>query len=411
MSTVVANWGPADRSMLVEIEDAGASAPPGFRAGAAEGAIKAPGRPDVAVVIADRPSSLAVVATDNRVRAACCDIAVEHASNGTGRAVILNAGNANACTPDGRAHALAACERVAAELGCDTSDVVPMSTGVIGVPLPVDRLLAAIPAAVADASGDRAGGTRAATAIMTTDLVAKEKAYTIVDEQGRCTIGAMVKGSGMIEPSMATMLGVITTDAPIPAAMLRTMLRQAVKRSFNRISVDACGSTNDTVAVLASGASMNPPALSSVQAGLEAVCADLAAAIVRDGEGVTRIARLTVGNASNEEDANAIARAIAASALFRTALHGADPNWGRILSAMGASGIDFEPERVSVTCGGVEVCRFGVAAAFDPGRVGAAMQADQVDISIDLGAGDAAVTHLVGDLSRDYITINADYTT
>ncbi len=397
--------------MLVEIEDAGASAPPGFRAGAAEGAIKAPGRPDVAVVIADRPSSLAVVATDNRVRAACCDIAVEHASNGTGRAVILNAGNANACTPDGRAHALAACERVAAELGCDTSDVVPMSTGVIGVPLPVDRLLAAIPAAVADASGDRAGGTRAATAIMTTDLVAKEKAYTIVDEQGRCTIGAMVKGSGMIEPSMATMLGVITTDAPIPAAMLRTMLRQAVKRSFNRISVDACGSTNDTVAVLASGASMNPPALSSVQAGLEAVCADLAAAIVRDGEGVTRIARLTVGNASNEEDANAIARAIAASALFRTALHGSDPNWGRILSAMGASGIDFEPERVSVTCGGVEVCRFGVAAAFDPGRVGAAMQADQVDISIDLGAGDAAVTHLVGDLSRDYITINADYTT
>ena len=189
------------------------------------------------------------------------------------------------------------------------------------------------------------------------------------------------------------------------------MLKQAVRRSFNRVSVDACGSTNDTVAVLASGAASQPPGLTALQAGLEAVCADLAAMIVRDGEGVTRVARLTVGGATSEDDAAALARAIGSSALFRTALHGGDPNWGRILAAMGASEVAFDPARVSVTCGGVTVCRFGVAASFDPGQAAAAMQRDTVDIAVDLAMGDHAATFLVGDLSRDYVTINADYTT
>lgn len=405
-----ATWGPTDRSMLQAV-DAGVTAPPGFRAGAYAAGLKASGRPDVAVVVADRASAVAVSTTTNRVRAACCDVAVEHAGSGVGRAVVINAGNANACTPDGREHALQTCARVGALLGVRASDVIPMSTGVIGVPLPIDRLLDGVPRALDDATADASGGQRAAEAILTTDLVAKQVAYHVIDEQGRCTIGAMAKGSGMIEPAMATMLAVITTDAPVPSSMLRTMLKQAVRRSFNQISVDSCGSTNDTVAVLASGAATEPPTLRSLQAGLEAVCADLAEKIVRDGEGVTRIARLTVAGARTEEDAARLARAIGASALFRTALHGGDPNWGRILAAMGAADVEFEPSRVSVTCGGVTVCRFGVAATFDAGQAATAMSRPTVDIGVDLGLGPSAATFLVGDLSRDYVTINADYTT
>lgn len=408
---LVARWGPADRSVLLPIAGGGVSAPPGFRAGATAAGLKPSGRPDVAVVVADRQSTLAVSTTTNRVRAACCDVALEHAADGRGRAVVLNAGNANACVPDGRAHAERTCEAVAAHLGTEADQVVPMSTGIIGVPMPIDRLLAGVPAALDDATGDVAGSQRAANAILTTDLAAKQVAYHVIDEQGRCTVGAMAKGSGMIEPAMATMLGVITTDAPVPAAVLRTMLKQAVKRSFNRISVDGCGSTNDIVAVLASGAAAQPPGLSALQTALEAVCADLAAMIVRDGEGVTRVARLIVGGATTEPDAERLARAIAGSTLFRAALHGGDPNWGRILAAMGASDVAFDPARVSVTCGGVTVCRFGVAASFDPGQAAAAMQKEQVDIAVDLGLGDAQATFLVGDLSREYVTINADYTT
>ncbi len=408
---LVARWGPDDRSVLLPIAGGGVSAPPGFRAGATAAGLKPSGRPDVAVVVADRESTLAVSTTTNRVRAACCDVAVEHAADGRGRAVVLNAGNANACVPDGRAHAEQTCEAVASHLGTEADQVVPMSTGIIGVPMPIDRLLAGVPVALDDATGDVAGSQRAAEAILTTDLVAKQVAYHVIDEQGRCTVGAMAKGSGMIEPAMATMLGVITTDAPVPAAVLRTMLKQAVKRSFNRISVDGCGSTNDIVAVLASGAAAQPPGLSALQTALEAVCADLAAMIVRDGEGVTRVARLIVGGATTEQDAERLGRAIAGSTLFRAALHGGDPNWGRILAAMGASDVAFDPARVSVTCGGVTVCRFGVAASFDPGQAAAAMQKEQVDIAVDLGLGDAEATFLVGDLSRDYVTINADYTT
>jgi len=407
---LTATWGPTDRRGIEPV-DGGVTAAAGFRAGATTAGLKASGRPDLAVVLADEPAQVAVAATTNRVRAACCDVAVDHAASGIARAVVINAGNANACTPDGRAHAEQTC-RVAAELlETEPTQVVPMSTGVIGVPLPVDRLVDALPAVLADADDTPAGAGRAANAIMTTDLVEKQVAYVISDEQGSCTIGGMAKGSGMIEPAMATMLAVITTDAPVPASMLRTLLKRAVARTFNRISVDASGSTNDTVAVLASGSARTPVGLATFQAGLEAVCADLAAKIVRDGEGVTRVARIVVGNARIEDDAEQLARAVAASALFRAALHGGDPNWGRILAAMGASGVEFDPERVSVACGGVTVCRFGVAASFDRGQASHAMSRPEVDITIDLGVGDQSATFLVGDLSKDYVTINADYTT
>lgn len=411
MNPVVAEWGPMDRSALHLMEGHGAAAPPGFRAGGIAAGIKESGKPDLAVVIADRESTLAVSTTTNRVRAACCDVAAEHARSGTGRAVIINAGNANACTPQGREHAEQTCAAVASAMGTQDTDIVPMSTGIIGVPLPIEKVRQGIPQVVADASGDRHGGTRAAEAIMTTDNQVKQVAYEVMDEQGRCTIGAMAKGSGMIEPAMATMLAVISTDAPIPKSMLQPMLKQAVNRSFNRISVDGCGSTNDTVAMLASGAAIRPPSLAHVQAGMEAACADLAAMIVADGEGVTRVARLTIGNAANEQEADVLARAIGSSALFRAALHGGDPNWGRILAAMGATAVEFDPGKVSVTINGIDVCRFGVAATYDQGQAAQAMSGEQVDISVDVGMGTARATHLVGDLSSEYITINAEYHT
>lgn len=407
---LTAIWGPEDRRALDPLEG-GVTAARGFRAGATTAGLKTSGRPDVAVVVTDEPAQVAVSATTNRVRAACCDVAVEHAATGTARAVVINAGNANACTPDGRLHAEQTCVAMADLVGAAPAEIIPMSTGVIGVPLDVDRLVAALPVALGDAEPTVAGAGRAAAAIMTTDLVDKQAAYRLTDDQGTCTIGGMAKGSGMIEPAMATMLAVITTDAPVPATMLRTLLKRAVSRTFNRISVDASGSTNDTVALLASGTAEAPVGVATFQAGLEAVCADLAARIVSDGEGVTRVARIVVGNAPTEQDAERLARAVAASALFRTALHGGDPNWGRILAAMGASEVEFEPNRVSVACGGVTVCRFGVAASFDRGQAAQAMSRSEVDITIDLGAGDQSVTFLVGDLSRDYVTINADYTT
>lgn len=409
MRPVFPNWGPVDRRALTAV-DGGVTTPAGFRAGAGSAGLKASGRPDVAVVIADAAAQVAVAVTTNQVRAAVCDVAALHGTH-TARAVVINAGNANACTPDGRAHALATCETAALALRTTADQIVPMSTGIIGVPLPVESLNAALPDILAAATSDPVDAMAAARAIMTTDLVVKQVAYHVQDEQGTCTVAGMAKGSGMIEPAMATMLGVITTDAPIPSSILQTLIRKAVAKTFNRISVDGSGSTNDTVAILASGLATTPPSLRAVTAAIDAVCADLAMAIVRDGEGVTRVARLAVGGARSEDDAVALARAVASSALFRAALHGGDPNWGRILAAMGASPVQFEPSRVNVSVGGVAVCRFGVATAFDRAQASNAMAKPTVDIVVELGLGDHQATFLVGDLSKDYVTINAEYTT
>ena len=409
MTAIFPNWGPTDRRALTAI-DGGVTAPAGFRAGATAAGLKASGRPDVAVVVADEPAQVAVAVTTNRFRAAVCDVAEEH-GRGVARAVVVNAGNANACTPEGRAHALATCRVAADALGCTPDEVVPMSTGVIGVPLDVARLHGVVPDLCRVATADPDGGHAAARAMMTTDLVPKETAYRVQDEHGTCVVAGMAKGSGMIEPAMATMLAVVTTDAPVPSALLRQLVRQSVGRTFNRISVDSSGSTNDTVVALASGRATTPPSLPAITAAIEAVCADLSRAIVDDGEGVTRVARIAVGGTRTTDDAVTVGRGIAASALFRAALHGADPNWGRILAAMGATDVELEPARVSVTIGGVTVCRFGVAASFDEGQAAHAMAQPQVDIVIDLGLGREQATFLVGDLSKDYVTINADYTT
>lgn len=402
-------WGPQDRTGVTSLEG-GVTAATGFLAGGVAAGLKASGRPDLALVAAPGvDASAAVVTTTNRVKAPACVVSERNAADGHVQAVIINSGNANVCTPDGTAHAEQMARATSEALRIAPSSVLVMSTGVIGVPLPIERVLEGIPAVVEDLSED--GGHRAAEAILTTDTVTKEIAVEVADDRGRCVIGGMAKGVGMIEPSMATLLVTLCTDAPLGATGLRQALRSVVRQTFNRISIDGDCSTSDTVALLASGAAERPPGLGAFTRGLHAVCADLAHAVVADGEGATRVAAVTVSSARSEEAADALARAVATSPLVRAAIHGADPNWGRIMMAMGSADAEFDPARVSINCGGVTVCRFGVAAAFDRGQAAAAMKRDEIEIIIDVGAGRAAVTLLTCDLTPEYVRFNAEYTT
>jgi glutamate N-acetyltransferase / amino-acid N-acetyltransferase len=388
----------------------GVTAPRGITAAGVAAGLKPSGSLDVAMVAAEQVVDAAAVQTRNQVLAAPVQVTSRHVANGKARAVLLNSGSANVCTgPDGLELAERSAIEAAGALGCDPGDVLICSTGVIGVAIPQDPFLASIPEVVGALSAD--GGGRAARAILTTDTVAKEAAVRVEDANGACTIGGMAKGSGMIAPAMATMLCVLTTDAPIGGPVLKATLKDTVARTFGRISVDDCMSTNDAVIVLATGTAAQPPSLSAFAEGLHAACAKLAEAIVRDGEGATKLVRIRVTGARTENDAAAVARAIAGSALVRTAIAGEDPNWGRIMAAMGAGPVTFEPDRVAVTFGGVTVCRFGVATAFDRGQAAATLRGSEVLVTVDLGLGGSEATFLTCDLTHDYITINAEYTT
>ena len=406
---MIPHWGPDDRSGLRPI-GGGVTAAAGFRAGGVISGVKPSGKPDLALVAADEPVAAAVLTTTNLVRASSCELSARHASDGRARAVLINSGNANVCTPQGEEHTHQLASAAASALGSAVEDVLVMSTGMIGVPLPLDRITSAVPKLAAGLSRD--GGPAAAEAIMTTDTHRKEVACEVVDEQGgRCVVGGMAKGVGMIEPAMATLLVVLTTDAPMSGPEARRLLTEAVRPTFNRISVDGDGSTSDTVALLASGRARTPPALELVGRAIHAVCADLAEQVIADGEGASRVAAVTVAGAANEADAERLARAVATSLLVRAAIHGADPNWGRILMAMGSAGVPFDPRRVSVSYGGVTVCRAGVAAPFERAEAVAAIDRDQVEIVIDLGSGDAEATMLTCDLTPEYVRFNAEYTT
>jgi glutamate N-acetyltransferase / amino-acid N-acetyltransferase len=409
IATPIPGWGPADRSGLEPL-DGGITSVPGVRAGGVVSGVKASGRHDLALVVTDEPAAAAVVTTRNLVKAPACTLSERHAADGRAQAIVINAGNANVATPDGEAHALRLATSAAGALGLpQAADVLVMSTGVIGVPLPIETIEAAMPAAAADV--DTAGGGRAATAMMTTDTHAKQVAFRVSDEQGSCTVAGMAKGVGMIEPSMATLLVVLTTDAPVPGQLLRQLLRRTVDTTFNRISVDGDGSTSDTVAVLATGTAGAPPGVDTLTRALHAVCADLAHQVVADGEGASRVAAVTVNGAATEAEAERLARSVATSLLVRAAIHGADPNWGRILMALGNAGVAFDPRRVSVRCAGITVCRFGVAASFDRGQAAAAMQRPQIGIEVDVASGDAHATVLTCDLTPEYVRFNAEYTT
>ena len=405
---MIAAWGPSDRSGLEPI-DGGATAADGFRAAGVISGVKPSGRPDLALLVADAPAGAAAVTTTNLVKAPACHLTDRNVANGRAQAIVINAGNANVCTPNGPDHAQRLADATAGHLGLDPADVLVMSTGVIGVPLPVERIEAALPEAVAALSSD--GGDAAATAMLTTDTRTKQVAFRVSDEQGSCVVGGMAKGVGMIEPNMATLLVVITTDAPLSGAVAKQVLRSAVATTFNRISVDGDGSTSDTVALLASGTAAAPPGLDTLARAVQAACADLAHAVVSDGEGASRVAAITVRQAATESDAERLARSVATSLLVRAAIHGGDPNWGRIMMALGNAGVDVDPRRVSVRCAGVTVCRFGVAASFDRGQAAIAMDRPEISIEVDVGTGDAEATVLTCDLTPEYVRFNAEYTT
>ncbi len=393
--------------------DEGVTAPWGFAAAGVTAGLKPSGKPDMAIVVAEDTATAAAVLTTNQVKAAPVVVTAEHlqASGGKARAVLLNAGSANVCCgSDGLALAREAAQATATLLGCAFQQVLLCSTGVIGVPVPRQPYLAGISALVGAVSP--VGGDDAAQAIMTTDLVAKQAAVHVTDsEGGSVTIGGMCKGSGMIAPAMATMLAVVTTDASVDPDTAHAMLSRAVDLSFNRISVDGVMSTNDTVVLLASGTAATPVDPGALEDGLTRVLQDLATQIVRDGEGANRLARITVTGAPSETDALTVARQVATDSLVKTALAGADPNWGRIIAAVGAAPVPIETDLIDIAVGGVTVCGGGVKADFDQTVAQKAMAGEEVEVEINLGLGDAQATFLTCDLTHGYITINAEYTT
>ncbi len=386
----------------------------GFRASGVTAGLKASGRPDIALVVADGAVSIAGVLTTNRVLAAPVLVTREVLRAGRARAVVLNSGGANACTGKpgiDDAHRMA--RAVAGALGCAEGEVAVASTGLIGVRLPMDRVVAGINAAAGALSAE--GGPDAATAIMTTDTIAKELAVSRPYGDTAVTVGGMAKGAGMLAPALATMLVVLTTDADVSPADLDVAVRAATATTFDRIDGDGCMSTNDTVLILASGASgvsisSNDGAWPSFVEHATEVCRDLAGQLIDDAEGASKRIEVTVTGAVSEEQALSAARSVARSALFKCAMHGADPNWGRVLAAIGTSAAVFDPDRVDVGFNGVPVCRDGVAAG-DEAAARAALAPREVVVSIDLHAGDATATVLTTDLTAAYVHENSAYST
>ena len=390
---------------------------PGFRAAAVAAGLKKNGALDIALVASDAACSAAGVFTTNAIKAApvLYDQQVLAANAGNIRAVIANAGNANAVTgAQGLADAQRMAELTAYALRCQPDQVFVLSTGVVGRPMPMDIVTQGIAEVTSPIAVKGAGAT--AQAVMTTDTRPKIATHTGHIGGATITISGFAKGAGMIHPNMATMLSVITTDAALPAGMLQAALDQAVAHSFNRISVDGDTSTNDTVLLLASNlVPIQQGDLAQFNALLTEVCADLAKQVVRDGEGATRLIEITVAGAADDGMAHTVANAIAKSPLVKTAVHGGDPNWGRILVAAGYSGAAIEAERITLRFGPakrqITVLEHGLPTAFNERETAVLFREDPVLIHLDLGLGDAATTVWTCDLSKEYVEINAHYTT
>jgi glutamate N-acetyltransferase/amino-acid N-acetyltransferase len=376
----------------------------GFRATGVVAGIKASGRPDVALVVNDGPlTSAAAVFTANRFKAAPVLWSQQVLADGRVDAVILNSGGANACTgPEGFQDTHATAEHVADILGISATDVAVCSTGLIGERLPMNLLLAGVDASSRSLS--ETGGADAAVAIMTTDTISK----TAVVHADGFSVGGMAKGAGMLAPALATMLVVITTDAVAEPDLLDEVLRSATSRTFDRIDSDGCMSTNDTVLLMASGASGVAAASEALGAAVEAVCADLARQLIGDAEGASKDIRIVVEQADTEADAVVVARAVSRSNLLKCAIHGEDPNWGRVLSAAGTTDAVFEPSQVDVLINGVTVCRGG-GVGDDRNLVD--MGGREVEIVVRLGAGAESATVWTNDLTADYVHENSAYST
>ena len=404
----------------------GITAPRGFLAAAITAGLKPSGNSDLSLLLAPQGAVCAGTFTTSLVRAACVDLCAERlaAGGGRARAVLTNSGQANACTGErGLADSLVATAALAERLGLTAEEVLICSTGVIGVPIPMDTLLAGLDPLVAALGPE--GGDAAARAILTTDLVDKQISLEASLGGRPVRIGGMAKGSGMIHPDMATMLGYLSCDAGVPAEVWQAMVRRAVARSFNAITVDGDTSTNDTYLAFAAGEPLSPEHFEALEAGLTAVSQHLARAIARDGEGATCLIEVRVEGSADAAGAIAIARTVCGSSLVKCAVHGRDPNWGRIVAAAGRAGVPFDPEAVALWLGEHQLMAAGQPLAFDRPAASAYLRAcaagrylggpgpegDTVQIRLLVGDGPGAGIAWGCDLSDQYVRINADYTT
>jgi len=377
----------------------------GFRASGVVAGLKSSGNKDVALVVNEGPSSVAAgVFTSNRVKAAPVQWTQQCAQSQSFRAVVLNSGGANACTgPDGFADTRHAAEHVASLLGIGAIDVAVCSTGLIGKRLPMDKLIAGVDAALSQLSLD--GGIEASEAIMTTDSVPKRATY---ESTTGWRVGGMAKGAGMLAPGLATMLVVITTDADVTAEQCDSALRESTHVTFDRIDSDGCMSTNDTVLLLASAASGVSPDAAEFTNAVQQVCAELARQLIGDAEGATKDIKIVVESAASEAEAVEVARVVSRSNLLKCAIHGEDPNWGRVLSAVGTTKAAFEADQIDVDFNSVAVCRNGSALAEEPA---VDLTGREVEIVIALNAGAATATLWTNDLTAMYVHENSAYST
>jgi glutamate N-acetyltransferase/amino-acid N-acetyltransferase len=404
---------------MKEITNGSITSPLGFRAGVAASGIKKSGKLDLALIYSDQDCTAAGVFTKNQVAAAPVILDRQTLSNNRQRirGVVANAGNANACTGDhGLVAALETQQAAAALFDCRPEQFLVLSTGVIGVPLPVRKVKAGLQTAAGEMSPDC--GKSAAQAIMTTDTRQKSAAIQLALANRPVTLGGIAKGSGMIHPNMATMLGILTTDAAIPPDALQSLLTEAVNQSFNRISVDGDTSTNDTVLLLANGASGvsvdDDESLAAFGKGLNYLCGELAKMIVLDGEGATKFVQIKVAGAPDEAQARAVAETIATSPLVKTALAGSDPNWGRILAAAGRAGVPFDQNQVALWIGNpdgqpLQLVEQGTPNGYLEQNAAAIFSGTEIEICLDLGLGGAQSIMWTCDLTHDYVSINADY--
>ena len=394
----------------MELKEGSIDCPKGFRATGIAAGLKPDGK-DIALIMSDHPAAAAGMFTTNLVQAAPILLNREHLRDGRARAIVANSKNANACTGEaGLADARRTAQVAAAGLGLSAEDVLVNSTGVIGVRLPMDTIEAGVRTAASQLGPE--GWDAAAEAIMTTDTVPKKATVALSSGAVLCGIA---KGSGMIAPNMATMLCFLATDAGLEPDQLGACLREAVGQSFNCVTVDGDMSTNDTVLLLANGqaGSLNPgdPGLDEFQEGLNALCLSLARQIARDGEGATKLISIRVTGAESESQAQAVGLSVANSNLVKTAVFGRDPNWGRILCAIGYAGVAISPDRVTVSMAGIPIYGSGGGIDFDKEEAIQSLAAEEIPIDIDLGDGKAQAQIYTCDLTYDYIRINAEYTT
>jgi glutamate N-acetyltransferase / amino-acid N-acetyltransferase len=393
----------------------GVTAARGFRSAGISAGIKANGNPDLALLVCDAPAQAAAVFTTNKAVAAPVVVSREHLarSGGVARAIVVNSGCANACTgADGLAVARQTTAETARIVGCPIEQVLVASTGVIGVALPFEKIRSALPVALQSLGADQ--GAQSARAIMTTDPFPKEAAARFAVGARDAAIGGMAKGSGMIEPMMATMLAFVTTDAAVSQPLLQQALREAVHDTFNAITVDGECSTNDCVMLLASGASgatVDESSYGTFVGALTSVCRELALGIVRGGEGATKLVTVTVTGAASPDEARKAAKAIANSPLVKTAIHGGDPNWGRLVAVAGRAGVAFELERAAVAIGSTVLFERGRPHDERAAEAAAYLHGTDLTVAVDLGAGGASSTVWTCDLSAEYVRINAEYRT